>query len=426
MKKKLNYVFLLLLLVIFGACTEKPEEVVVPELPEEEEEVIVEEAKLNGYSPAFIIEGEATEFMISGAHFSEKIEEVEVLLLDSAGGEIKLEVKSVNDSTITAATTNIYTTGEFTLQVKVREQEIAAAAKFTVHGKIVTEPILGSSLTDGSVTVEMGSLLTIEGKNFSAAEDGNQVWFIDAEGDETAAIMVASKADWLGCLVPEKFFVPGVYHIKIVTDVQELTLEEKVIVEEGSPYIKTVSPVSLFAGEEMTINGKFFPSLGEKNTAENNVSLKKDNVEVQLAIRRYSIGSIEAEIIVITPESLEAGEYTLSVTKNGKTTYYNQEKIVIKPSPTQPVITSINQTSFNKGETIIITGKNLKKEGVATNINFVPFYGGTTQVRSAAVNAEGTQITYTIPADFPSDSYEVLVEVSFEYSESLGEIISIK
>ncbi len=74
---------------------------------------------------------------------------------------------------------------------------------------------------------------------------------------------------------------------------------------------------------------------------------------------------------------------------------------------------------------MVITGRNLKKIGVATNINFVPFYGGTTIVRSAVANAEGTEVTFDIPNDFDTGSYTILIEVDFNYSEEYGDVIKI-
>ena len=68
----------------------------------------------------------------------------------------------------------------------------------------------------------------------------------------------------------------------------------------------------------------------------------------------------------------------------------------------------------------------MKKIGYATNINFMPFIDGTTVVRSASANSEGTEVTYTIPDDFPVGNYVIAVEVAFEYSDDYGEVIEIK
>ena len=417
MKRKLKYVMLFALMAGLGACTEEPEEV-VPEKQEEEDVVVVEEeASVSGFSPAYMIEGETTEIQIEGAHFSENATEVEVYLLNAAGDDVKLEVQSVSSTLISVTAANISVPGEYSLQVKNKEHEVSPADKFVVHGKLAVDPIVGSSLEDGSYTIEVGGYLLITGKNFSATEANNQVWLIDAAGTETAATMIVSKFDRVGFLVPENLPL-GDYQMNIVTDIQELRLTGKLIVEEATPRIETVSPVSLFAGEEMLISGKFFSAVA----GENIVVLKKDYMQVELSVT----SATESEIVAVTWTGLEAGEYTLSVTKNGKTTYYNQEKIVIKASPTLPVINSLNKTGFNKGETILITGENLKKEGAVTNINFVPFYGGTTLVRSATPNAEGTELSYTIPTDFPSGSYEIIVEVDWEFSESYGDIIKIQ
>lgn len=418
MRKKLNYGLLLALVFVMGACGEKPEEV-LPELAKEEEEEVVEvveEASISGFSPSYMIEGQTINIQIKGAHFSENAEEVEVRLKSAEGEEYGMELQEATSSLITATVSGLTLTGKFIVQVKTGEQEVSATDTFQVHGKLAINPIFGSSLQDGSIAIEVGEYLLLTGENFSPVEANNQVWLIDAEGNETAAKMVVSMSDRLGFLIPETL-PTGDYQMKIVTDVQELTLDNKLIVGEASPQINTVSPDSLFAGEELSINGRYFSAVAE----DNEVVLKKDNEEVQLSISSAS----ETEIVAIVPTETEAGEYILSVSRGGKTSFYNQAKIIIKPSPTQPVLNSINQTSFNPGETIILTGENLRKEGAVTNLNFVPFYGGTTLVRSATTNTEGTELSYTIPADFPSGSYKIIVEVGWEYSESYIDIIKI-
>jgi hypothetical protein len=226
MRKNLYQMVLVgLLLVGLVSCGEKPEEDVKPELPEEEN-ITVEEATISSFSPLFMIEGETAEIQIEGVHFSENAEEVEVLLLNAEGEEVKLEIQSVSSSLITATAANVSATGIYSLRVKNKDQEVNAAAEFTVHGKLAVDPIVGSSLEDGSYTIEVGGYLLITGKNFSEKEENNQIWLIDAKGQETAAIMLVSKFDRLGFLVPQELPI-GDYKMRIVTDIQEFSAERQ-------------------------------------------------------------------------------------------------------------------------------------------------------------------------------------------------------
>ena len=94
--------------------------------------------------------------------------------------------------------------------------------------------------------------------------------------------------------------------------------------------------------------------------------------------------------------------------------------------PTLPNISNINASSFSRGETMIITGKNLKKNGFATNINFMPVNSGVTLVRSGVANQEGTELTYTVSDNFEIGNYNIVVEVDFKFSEKYKESIEIK
>src|SRR5690606_33398304 len=106
--------------------------------------------------------------------------------------------------------------------------------------------------------------------------------------------------------------------------------------------------------------------------------------------------------------------------------YYSSQMLTVNKPSTAPEITSISQTTYKIGDVITITGKNFKKIGYAANINFMPFIGGgSTIIKSAVSNAEGTEITYTIPADFPTGTYLISVEVDFEWSDDYGDVIKI-
>lgn len=141
-----------------------------------------------------------------------------------------------------------------------------------------------------------------------------------------------------------------------------------------------------------------------------------------LSIVNESTTSIE----VTVPSTQDPGEYTIKVTSNGKVGYYSSEKLTVNKPSTSPEIFSISQSSYKVGEVLTITGKNFKKVGYAANINFMPFIeDGPTIIKSAVSNAEGTELIYTIPDDFPSGTYLISVEVDFEWSDDYGDVIQI-
>jgi hypothetical protein len=55
----------------------------------------------------------------------------------------------------------------------------------------------------------------------------------------------------------------------------------------------------------------------------------------------------------------------------------------------------------------------------------MPEASGTTLVRSASVNTEGTEATFTIPANFPKGRFYVLVDIDW-VSTYVAEILTIQ
>jgi PBP1b-binding outer membrane lipoprotein LpoB len=133
----------------------------------------------------------------------------------------------------------------------------------------------------------------------------------------------------------------------------------------------------------------------------------------------------------VSPASGVAKDFTNPVTytvtaEDGSVSSYVVTVTVESAPSTVPVITSIDKTTYVRGETIVITGKNLKKTGAVSNINFVPFNGsGVTLVRSGTPSSDGTTLSFTIPMDFPVGAYAILVEVGWEYSKEYADAIRI-
>ncbi|GCC52068.1 hypothetical protein SanaruYs_23000 [Chryseotalea sanaruensis] len=269
----------------------------------------------------------------------------------------------------------------------------------------------------GSTEIAQAGYLLVKGTNFGTeAANVKVVWTNQANQatvDITTFVIVNNTS--IGLLLPETMPL-GQYKVKVVINNQQLTMPETFTVVLPAPQITLVDKASVERGQNLQITGKYFQASG------NIVKLSKENTSYTLDIVSETTTSIEVTI----PNSVPVDVYTLNVTSNDKTTFYNTQTITVTLPPTTPIITNIDKFSYSLGETMVITGQNLKKQGFATNINFIPFLGGTTIVRSAVVNDEGTEVTFLIPNDFPKASYSILIEVDFEVSEEYGEIIQIK
>lgn len=206
------------------------------------------------------------------------------------------------------------------------------------------------------------------------------------------------------------------YKVKVVVDEQSLYMEETFTVVYHRPSISSISPSTITRGENFILTGEYFAASG------NIVEITIGSESTSLSIVNESTTSIE----VTVPSTQDPGEYTIKVTSNGKVGYYSSEKLTVNKPSTSPEIFSISQSSYKVGEVLTITGKNFKKVGYAANINFMPFIeDGPTIIKSAVSNAEGTELIYTIPDDFPSGTYLISVEVDFEWSDDYGDVIKI-
>jgi hypothetical protein len=264
--------------------------------------------------------------------------------------------------------------------------------------------------------LQQDDILIVAGSGFGAAAN-NKIVFTNLSTGTTYEYTSASgsTADMLYFKVAADL-PKGEYSITVLVGTQSLELEQTIEVIAHSPVITNVNKTSVLPKENILITGKYFVN------GQNEVFLSQDGFTFELAIIEESSTSITAKV----PENIFEGDHTLSVTTDGVETYYNEVDINVGVAPTTPVITNIDKVSYSRGETIVITGTNLKKIGFASNLNFVPFISGTTMVRSGIANAAGTQVTYTIPNDFPLGTYLISVEVDFEWSEDYDEVIQIK
>jgi hypothetical protein len=268
----------------------------------------------------------------------------------------------------------------------------------------------------GTTDVEQFAYFLIKGNNFGTDAGKIRVEMINKSTSQVTAItsFVITNNTSIGLFIPGTATV-GQYNIKVIINNQQRIMPETFTVTLPSPQIVDVDKTSVIQGENLTITGTRFMVTG------NIIKLNATSTSFTLSIVSESTTSIVVKVPIGTP----VDSYTLSITSNGKERFYNTAKINVLAIAGTPVITSLDKVTYKRGETITITGQNLKKAGVASNVNFLPFPSGTTLVRSAVPNSDGTQLTYVIPNDFATGNYVILVEVDFLYSGEYPDVIKI-
>lgn len=269
----------------------------------------------------------------------------------------------------------------------------------------------------GSAEVARGSVLFIYGEDFGADASDAKIILESTSSDmvlELSALSGFFNDQMIAALIPEDAPLED-YKVKVVVNNQSVYMEEEFTIILPSPHIQEVSPLSIVPGETITISGKYFAESGNK------VIISQGSSKKILAILNESSTSIEVRI----PSSQDPGEYSIMVESNGKESHFNS-KLTVNKSPTAPEITNIEKSSYNRGETIVITGKNLKKSGALTYIYFMTWPSGVSLMRNCSVNDEGTQATFEIPADFTTGTYVIYLSVDFEDTDEYKEIIQIK
>lgn len=163
--------------------------------------------------------------------------------------------------------------------------------------------------------------------------------------------------------------------------------------------IDNISKTSAAPGELLTLTGNFGPN-------ENEIFLKKGQNTWDITVIGQNTSSINARI----PASLQAGQYTLSVSSHGETANYPTPVIVAIPTG-QPWITGLDKLEYRKGDQLKITGVNFPS-GEITYINFIPVKGGVTVIKNVQVSGN-TATLNAVPNELLSGvEYEVSVYFS--------------
>lgn len=397
-----NILYSLLVLISMGFISSCSDDDSVPVVKSSDKEIL--SFNLSGLSPVVTgeisnIENEINLIVPNGTDVTALISTIEIS-----------PKATVSPSSGTAV--NFSTPVAFTVKAEDDTEKIYLAT--VVISTEVDFTVVPFDVTD----IQQDNVLIISGTNFGSDYTKNKVVLRKKGSDPlleyTIPVSSVFSSTRMYAKIPADAAL-GEYDLVIYVGAQSYTLDQDFKIIPHSPQIDGIEDANVYPGETVTITGKYFSASG------NIVNLNKNGVPAQMPVAMESTTSITFTV----PLDYATGSYTISVITSGVESYYNTAPLVVSAKPTLPVITGINKTTFKRGETIIITGTNLKKVGVATNINFMPFPSGTTLVRSGVANTEGTQVTYTIPLDFPLDDYTIAVEVDFEYSNDYGDAILI-
>ena len=219
------------------------------------------------------------------------------------------------------------------------------------------------------------------------------------------------NATFLSARVPATLALGTNYQVTVFIGLESKILPETFTVGYHDVEFTSIIPNPIVRGHNIIITGKYFMSSGNVVKLESTI----------LSIVSESATSIE----VTVPASLEPGDYTLNITSNGKTFFYNTQDVEVQVDPETPIITDLNDDmgSFSPGETIIITGEKLN--GASPTIYFTVFQNGVNSSGTITVNGDGTSATYVIPNDFVSGTYAITVKVDGFESVIYGDYIHI-
>jgi hypothetical protein len=103
---------------------------------------------------------------------------------------------------------------------------------------------------------------------------------------------------------------------------------------------------------------------------------------------------------VQVPFDVPVGIYSVSVTVNARIFKYRALDLKVTGAGTELQINRMAVFAYIRGQDLIITGNNIK--ATKAQIRFVPQLGSTTQLKDAIINSAGTEIKYTIEANFPA------------------------
>jgi hypothetical protein len=290
--------------------------------------------------------------------------------------------------------------------------EDGSSQKYTVNVTVATT--VNFTLNPlNNTELEQGGVLLLTGQNFATRADvkvilqhvaSGAVIEIKASSGSTSELLFFEAAEDLPV---------GEYTVMLYVGSQFTKTSDNVKVVYRAPEVTGVDKATVAQYDVITISGKHF------STVQNQVQLIKDGKLYNLFIFEQSATSIKAKLT----NGIPIGKFSLTITSNDRQRLFDLSIEVISTADL-PKINATDKELYKKGETISITGVNLKK----TARLFIHFISTTTTVNQkdeAEINADGTIATYTIPDTFASGGYRIFVEVDGSFSDLYAKVLSI-
>jgi hypothetical protein len=123
------------------------------------------------------------------------------------------------------------------------------------------------------------------------------------------------------------------------------------------------------------------------------------------------------------PFDVPVGIYSVSVTVAGRTVKYRALDLKITGAGTEMIVDRMTDLTYVRGEEIIITGHNMK--AVTPQIRFVPQLAGTTVIKNATLNLDGTELKYKIETNFAVPNRWALTVILGDKQFPLPDLVSI-
>ena len=381
MKKIYNYLFPVFFSVFaFAACDEENDEIVSMSYTDPV-------ATVTSINP---VEGYVgTQFTVSGDDFGVRTEDIKVYI-----GSQEAEVVSCEDKAIVAEVPQSATSGK--ISVVVYGQRINTELAYKVLGKpgvTSVKPPYGFAYDE----------IVFEGHEFISSASSYVLTF----GSST------DKAEIVGTPTEKSFVVKvpgtaasGVMSLAIAGQNIDLASYPFTVLKHATVK-EPEAPLSGFAGSRLTIEGtdlvqKLLDEAANEELESLKVTFAKAEGEpVEAIIDQEKL--TEKNISLTVPSTLEAGEYSITITTPFETI---GKKLTYTVLP-MPEVESVAPARGYVGSKITISGKNFVSSAKDIEVKF-----GDTPAEEISVEGENNNIVVTVPAmmDFGEKTLSLIVQ----------------
>ncbi len=244
-------------------------------------------------------------------------------------------------------------------------------------------------LTLSSDSVQTGSRLTLFGRNFGNTRGENYVTF----GDVKATTYIEWLDSRIQVEVPESAVTGTVSVVKNGTHSNKIQIKINEKPQELLPVISNLNTQNAYIGDDLIINGYNFTQPGSKSVLIGSLSISN--------VKSWT----ETQITLVTPNVDNPGNlFDVSVKVGDNISNKLQVKISKKEDPNaEPIISSMDKSSFKAGETLRLSGKNF---GDSRGNSFVKF--NTIQATQYS-SWKDTEIILTVPDGISNGNLSVVV-----------------